>query len=66
MLAVDPQGATDCLLVLAHGFNTKMLAGLVLERLATAMVGEPLNTDGKTVEVVRITITDAGRRAIEG
>jgi hypothetical protein len=30
------------------------------------MVGEPVKTGGKTVEVVRITITDAGRRAIEG
>jgi len=52
--------------MIAHGFEMKMLAGLVHERLATAIVGEPLNTDGKTVEVVRITITDAGRRAIEG
>jgi hypothetical protein len=31
-----------------------MLAGLVHERLATAMVGEPLSADGKTVEVIRI------------
>jgi hypothetical protein len=66
LLAVDQQGVTDCVLVVAHGFNTKMLAGLVHERLATAIVGEPLNADGKTVEVIRISITEAGRRALEG
>ena len=27
------------------------------------MVGEPVEASGKTVEVVRITITEAGRRA---
>jgi hypothetical protein len=48
--------------VIAHGFETKMLAGLVHEGLATAIVGE----SGKTIEVVRIMITDAGRRALEG
>jgi len=52
--------------VIAHGFETKMLAGLVHEGLAAAMVGEPVEASGKTVEVVRITITEAGRRAIEG
>ncbi len=40
-----------------------MLAGLDHEGLA---VGEGVKTAGKTVEVVRITITDAGRSAIEG
>jgi hypothetical protein len=41
-----------------------MLAGLVHEGLATAIVGEGVEADGKTVEVVRLAITDAGRRAI--
>jgi hypothetical protein len=52
--------------VIVHGFETKMLAGLDHEGLAMAIVGERVETDGKTVEVVRITITEAGRRAIEG
>jgi hypothetical protein len=52
--------------VIAHGFETKMLASLDHEGLAIAIVGEPVKAGGKTVEVVRIAITDAGRRAIEG
>lgn len=64
LLACEQHGATDGLLVLAHGFQIKMLAGLVHDGLATAIVGEGVEADGKTVEVVRIAITDAGRRAI--
>ena len=52
--------------MIAHGFETEMLAGLVHEGLATAIVGESDNAHGKTIEVVRIMITDAGRRALEG
>ena len=66
LLARDPHGATGDRLVIAHGFETKMLAGLDHEGFAIAMVGEPVKAGGKTVEVVRITITEAGRRAIEG
>jgi hypothetical protein len=66
LLARDPHGATGDRLVIAHGFETKMLARLVHEGLAAAIVGEPVEASGKTVEVVRITITEAGRRAIEG
>jgi hypothetical protein len=66
LLARDPHGATDGRLVIADGFETKMLAGLVHEGLATAIVGVSVEASGKTVEVVRITITDAGRQAIEG
>jgi hypothetical protein len=51
--------------VLAHGFDTDMIAGLVRTGLATAD-REIVNARGKTIEVVRITITDAGRRALEG
>ncbi len=66
LLAGDPHGATGGRLVIAHGFETEMLAGLVHEGLATAIVGESDNAHGKTIEVVRIMITDAGRRALEG
>jgi hypothetical protein len=50
----------------AHGFETKRLARLDHEGLAIAIAGEGVKTGGKTVEVVRITITEVGRRAIEG
>jgi hypothetical protein len=36
----------------------------VLEWFATALMGEGVEADGKTVEVVRIMIRDAGRRAL--
>jgi hypothetical protein len=41
-----------------------MLAGLVHDGLATA-TPETVETGGRPIEVVRITITDAGRRALE-
>jgi hypothetical protein len=50
--------------VIAHGFEMKMLAGLVHEGLATAIVGESVKAGGKAVEVVRFWIAEAGRRAI--
>jgi len=56
---------TEDLLVLAHGFDSDMIAGLVRRGLATAK-RDSMKAGGKTVEVVRIMITDAGRRAIEG
>jgi hypothetical protein len=65
LLASSPSGVTKKLLVLAHGFDTNMIAGLVRTGLATAQ-RETVKTRGKTVQVVRITITDAGRRALEG
>jgi len=65
LLARDPHGATGHLLLIAHGFELKMLAGLVHEGLAQAIVGESVKTGGKAIEIVRFWITDAGRRAIE-
>ena len=64
LLASDSHGATEELLVLAHGFDSDMIAGLVRAKLATAR-RDIVKAGGKTVEVVRITITDAGRRAID-
>jgi hypothetical protein len=61
LIARDPND----LLVIAHGFEMKMLAGLVHEGLATAIVGESVKAGGKAVEVVRFWIAEAGRRAIE-
>lgn len=66
LLAGDPHGATGDRLVIAHGFETKMLAGLDHEGLAIAIIGEPVKAGDKTVEVVRISITAAGRLALEG
>ncbi len=65
LLASDPHGAGEELLVVAHGFDSDMIAGLVRSGFATAN-RETMKAGGKTIEFVRITITDAGRRAIEG
>jgi hypothetical protein len=64
ILAGSRHGVTEDLLALAHGFNSDMIAGLVRTGLATAQ-RETIQTDGKSVEVVRVRITDAGRQALE-
>jgi len=59
-----PSGITEGQIVLVHGFNGDMIAGLVEVGLATAqreVVTAPSHT---TIEVVRIRISDAGRRAL--
>jgi hypothetical protein len=50
--------------VIAHGFELKMLAGLVHEGLAEAKVGESVKAGGKAIEVIHFWITDAGRNAL--
>jgi hypothetical protein len=64
LLASSPHGATEALLVRAHGFDCDMVAGLVRARLATAE-REIMKAGAKPVEVVRLRITAAGRNAIE-
>jgi hypothetical protein len=64
LLARDQRGATGHLLMIAHGFELKMLAGLVHEGLAEAKVGESVKAGGKMIEVVHFWITDAGRDAL--
>ncbi len=49
LLASHPSGITKKLLVLAHGFDTDMIAGLVRTGLATAD-REIVNARGKTIE----------------
>ncbi|HEX4594875.1 MAG TPA: hypothetical protein VH157_11400 [Bryobacteraceae bacterium] len=63
LLASDPQGATEELLVLVHGFDGDMIAGLVHSGLAMAQ-RENMKAGGRAIEVVRIRITGAGRNAL--
>jgi hypothetical protein len=51
--------------VLGHGFGRRLVAGLVRAGLAEAE-REVMRAGGKPVEVVRVRIMAAGRRAIEG
>jgi hypothetical protein len=64
LLAASRHGAKEDLLVRGHGFSRGVLASLVRRGLATAEC-ETMMAGAKPVEVVRIRITDAGRRALE-
>jgi len=62
LLASDPHGATEQLLVVAHGFDSDTIAGLVRSGLATA-TRETMKAGANLVEAVRLKITAAGREA---
>jgi hypothetical protein len=65
LLAGSPHGVTEELFVYGHGFSRRMLAGLVRVALATVRRRVIMAGDAP-VEVGKIMITAAGRRAIEG
>jgi hypothetical protein len=50
-------------MLLAHGFNIDMVAGLVRDGLVTAR-REPVRVDGQMIKVACVRITAAGRAAI--
>jgi hypothetical protein len=64
ILADAPHGLTEALLA-AHGVTTELLASLVRDGLASVQ-RQSMKAGGGDVEVTRVKITDAGRRAIEG
>jgi hypothetical protein len=63
LLAVSPDGCTEAIL-LAHGFPVPLLVDLCIAGLAIA-TPERIVAGGRPVEVVRMKITEAGRRAIK-
>ena len=63
LLASSSRGVNAALLVHIHGFKRHVLAGLDRRELAAAE-REVAMAGGKAIEVVRIRITAAGRRAI--
>ena len=65
LLASSRHGINAGLLVFVHGFDRRVLDGLVKVGLAAAE-HEVVVAGGKPVEIVRFNITAAGRRAIEG
>ena len=64
VLADAPQGVTEALM-LAHGFRVELLVDLCLAGLATA-TPEQMSAGRRTMEVVRMKITEAGRQALTG
>src|SRR5262249_31777515 len=65
LLARNPRGVNRELLVLGHHFTRPMVSGLVGTGLARTQ-HQVIKAGAKPVEVVRLRITDDGRRALEG
>lgn len=63
LLAASPDGCTEALL-LAHGFGIDLLLDLIFAGLATANA-ERVVAGGRSMEVVRVRITEAGRTMVE-
>jgi hypothetical protein len=51
--------------MLAHGFSVEQMVDLVRAGLATAKA-ERVVAAGRTMEVARVRITEAGRRTLRG
>jgi hypothetical protein len=62
LLATCPDGCPEALLI-AHGFTVAQMVELVRDGLATASA-ERVRAGKATLEVTRVWITDAGRRAL--
>jgi hypothetical protein len=62
LLASCPDGCTEAIM-LAHGFSIEQMVELVRAGLASASA-ERVVAGGRTVEVARVRITEAGRKAI--
>ena len=64
LLADAPEGVIEALM-LAHGFRVELLVDLCIAGLATAKP-EHMRAGGRTMEVVRMRITETGRQALTG
>ena len=62
LLEASIDGCTGAIM-LAYGFKTELLAELVNAELATATI-EHMAVGGRRVNVIRMRITAAGRRAL--
>jgi hypothetical protein len=62
-LLADIQDGTTEATMAAHGFTPKLITALVRAGLATMRV-ETIRAGGSPVDVTRIKIADAGRRAL--
>jgi hypothetical protein len=59
-----PHGITVPMLMMVHGFPADLLAGLMLDGLATKSPGSP-GADSLEIEATILRITDAGREALK-
>jgi hypothetical protein len=63
LLASCRDGCTEALM-LAHGFTVPQMVELVHAGLATA-TAERMVAGNETIEIARVRITEAGRRALQ-
>jgi hypothetical protein len=64
MLADAGESGSTLDMLVTNGFPAELLAGLVSDGLAM-MQGETVKVEERTSEIIRVMITEAGRRAIE-
>jgi hypothetical protein len=62
LLASCRDGCTEAIM-LAHGFTIQQMVELVCDELATA-TAERVVAGNRTIEIARVRITEAGRRAL--
>jgi hypothetical protein len=60
--AASRDGCTEAIM-LAHSFTPKMMVEMIRDGLAAAS-SERMVAGGKSIEIARVRITDAGRRAL--
>jgi hypothetical protein len=65
LLAGNPRGATEEVLVLGHGFKLQMLAGLVRAKLVKRC-RVTVKAGTRTIGVTYMIITAVGRKAVKG
>jgi hypothetical protein len=63
-LADYRQGAIEEVFVFVHNFDRDIVAGLVRTGFATIQ-RQTVHTDGDTIEIKRVSITNAGREALK-
>jgi hypothetical protein len=61
LLADAPDGHTEVIMVMAHGFSPALIAGLIKAELVSA---HRERAGRQKIEVVRLRITDKGRLAL--
>jgi len=65
LLADTGRNGTTNAILAAHGVTTNMVTSLIRDGLAIATI-EQVRTGTRMIEIVRVRITAAGQRAIEG
>jgi hypothetical protein len=65
LLLNAPRGLTAVALMRVYGFTSDLLTGLVRDGLAEVVTGTA-RAGGRTIQVDRVRITEAGRDALAG